>query len=575
MKNEKKAAHGGNIYKKARELGIAEAAILDFSANLSPLGIPNGVKQSMIDGIEGLIHYPDPDCALLTEAIADFDKVKVSQVLCGNGGADLLFRLSLALKPKKALLPVPTFVEYEEALKSVDTEVEHFYLEQDFKVKDNILDAMKEEHDFLVICNPNNPTGLLVERELLLRILDKAKMLGITVLVDECFLEIYPGEKEYTLKEYLEQYSNLIILKSFTKMYAIPGVRLGYVLSGNEGLLQKMKACGQAWSVSHIAQAAGVAALKEMDYRKQTIDLIEKENAFMKARLSKLPIQLYDGVANYLFFRVPGVEDLDKKLENHGIMIRNCSNYVNLGNDYFRVAVRSREDNLKLIYAMEEALTGRKSIYRGFGKPNGADSEEVPEMCKSCTVAGCGGKSEEAMGSNYLYYGQGKGKLHMSLGAAIRAAEQGHKVLMYQFVKTKKGSAYGKTDPAKDGAALKQVKGITKIETLPAKRFLFMLSEEEKEEVRIQNDRKLDELMEMAKSYDMLVLDEVLYAVEMGVLSEDKLVHWMRRKPCHLELVLTGRKPTERILAMAEFVTEIKKEKDNMETGAVSRLGIE
>ena len=210
----------------------------------------------------------------------------------------------------KWAVPVPAFVEYEESLKSVDAKVEHFLLEKDFKVRENLLDAMSQEHDFMVLCNPNNPTGLLVERNLLLSILDKAKALGIFVLVDECFLEIYPKEEEYTLKGYLDQYPNLIILKSFTKMYAIPGVRLGYVLSSNEELLGKMKACGQAWSVSHFAQTAGVAALKETEYRKKTIETIEAENAFLKEELSKFPIELYDGVANYLFLRAPGREKI-------------------------------------------------------------------------------------------------------------------------------------------------------------------------------------------------------------------------------------------------------------------------
>ena len=204
-----------------------------------------------------------------------------------------------------------------------------------------------------------------------------------------------------------------------------------------------------------------------------------------------------------------------------------------------------------------------------------AEELEFPSTCKSCSVAGCGGQSEDAVGSNYIYYGTGKGKLHMSLGAALRAADQGYTVLMYQFVKISKGIVYGKEKQPGEGAVLSGIPGITQIETMPLKRFLFMLNEEEKEKVKELNDQKLDELMEMAKSYDMLVLDEVLYAVEMGVLSEERLVHWMRRKPCHLELVLTGRKPTEKILAMAEFVTEIKKEKDNFETGAGSRLGIE
>lgn len=203
------------------------------------------------------------------------------------------------------------------------------------------------------------------------------------------------------------------------------------------------------------------------------------------------------------------------------------------------------------------------------------DYVDMPEACRNCTVAVCGGKSENAMGSNYIYYGTGKGKLNMSLGAALRAADAGHKVLMYQFVKTNPGIVYGKADSSKEGVAIGQLTGITKIATLPMKRFLFMMNEEEKEEAKAVNDRKLDEVMELAKSYDMLVLDEALYAVEMGVLSEEKLLHWMRRKPCHLELILTGRKPTEKIQAMAEFVTEIRKEKDNAMTGVSSRLGIE
>lgn len=354
--NREMAAHGGNIYKKARELKIPESMILDFSANVSPLGIPEGIKKAIVDAVDGMINYPDPDCSALTEAIAAFDGVKAEHILCGNGGADLLFRIALALKPKRVLLPVPAFVEYEEALTAVDTQMDYFYLEKDFKVKESLLDAMTPEQDMLVICNPNNPTGLLVERELLLRIVRKAKDLHMTVLLDECFLEIYPKEAEYTLKGYLQEFPNLMILKSFTKMYAIPGVRLGYLMCGDEELLRKIRRCGQAWSVSHFAQAAGLAALSETEYREKTIRMIHEENDFMREELSKLPIELYDGVVNYFFFRAPGITDLDKRMEKHGIMIRNCSNYVNLGDDYFRVAVKTREDNIRLLEALRQEV---------------------------------------------------------------------------------------------------------------------------------------------------------------------------------------------------------------------------
>lgn len=352
----KVVTHGGNIYKKARELQIPEQDILDFSANISPLGIPEGIKQKMIEAMDGIIHYPDPDCTGLREAIGEFDGVNPEYVLCGNGGADLLFRMALGLKPKKVLLPVPAFVEYEEALRSVDAEITYFYMEKDFRVKENLLDAMKKKQDLLVLCNPNNPTGLLIERKLLLSILQKAKEMDMMVLLDECFLEIYLGEKDYTLKSYLEEFPNLMILKSFTKLYAIPGVRLGYLLCSNREVLISLKKCGQAWSVSHFAQAAGLAALEEKEYREETINTIAKENQYMKEELSKLPIRLYEGVVNYFFFQAPGDDSLDKRMEKHGIMIRNCSNYVNLGNDYFRVAVKNHEENVKLLAALKKEM---------------------------------------------------------------------------------------------------------------------------------------------------------------------------------------------------------------------------
>ena len=244
------AAHGGNIYKKAKELGIPESSILDFSANISPLGTPKGIKEAIVNAVDGVINYPDPECVELTDAIAKFDGVKKEHILCGNGGADLLFRIALALKPKKVLLPVPAFVEYEEAFAAAGAKMDYFYLEKDFKVKENLLDAMKEEHDIIVICNPNNPTGLLVEKDLLLRIVEKAKNLNIKVLLDECFLEIYPKEQEYTLKGQLEQFPNLMILKSFTKLYAIPGVRLGYLLCSDPDLMLSIKKSGQEVNIT-------------------------------------------------------------------------------------------------------------------------------------------------------------------------------------------------------------------------------------------------------------------------------------------------------------------------------------
>lgn len=352
----KNSTHGGNIYKKAKELGISENQILDYSANISPLGIPSHIKKAMVDAIEGTINYPDPDCTALREAIGRQDGVEPDCVTCGNGGADLLYRLAFGLKPKKVLLPVPAFVEYEEAMTAAGARMVYETMDEDFHIREDMTERITEDTDLVILCNPNNPTGLLTPRRQVLAVLERAKEMHCRVLVDECFLEICREEEQYTVKSYLKEYPNLMILKSFTKLYAIPGVRLGYLLCADREVIAQVNRAGQAWSVSHIAQCAGVAALSHPEYKAAVIDAVEKECIYMKKEMANLPLTLYDGRANYLFFRTPGVTDLDRRLESRGIMIRNCSNYVNLGNDYWRIAVKTHEENVILLQELRQAL---------------------------------------------------------------------------------------------------------------------------------------------------------------------------------------------------------------------------
>ena len=352
----KNSTHGGNIYKKAKELGISEHQILDYSANISPLGIPSHIKKAMVDAIEGTINYPDPDCTALREAIGRQDGVEPDCVTCGNGGADLLYRLAFGLKPKKVLLPVPAFVEYEEAMTAAGARMVYETMDEDFHIREDMTERITEDTDLVILCNPNNPTGLLTPRRQVLAVLERAKEMHCRVLVDECFLEICREEEQYTVKSYLKEYPNLMILKSFTKLYAIPGVRLGYLLCADREVIAQVNRAGQAWSVSHIAQCAGVAALSHPEYKAAVIDAVEKELIYMKKEMANLPLTLYDGRANYLFLRTPGVTDLDRRLESRGIMIRNCSNYVNLGNDYWRIAVKTHEENVILLQELRQAL---------------------------------------------------------------------------------------------------------------------------------------------------------------------------------------------------------------------------
>jgi len=353
--------HGGNIYddniqQLHREAGME---LLDFSANINPLGIPESVRRAVTEALDKSQHYPDPLCRSLKTALAEEYGLKSEYFICGNGGADLIYRLAYALKPKKALLTAPTFAEYEEALKQTGTKCVYYRMQEDLQIREEILEHMQGDLDVMFLCNPNNPTGLLTDQKLLLRILKKAEQKNILLVLDECFLD-FTGQEERSLIPYAEQYAGLFILKSFTKMYAMPGIRLGYGISRDHELLRKMEAAGQCWGVSVLASEAGIAALGEKAYKKEAIELVRRERSFLKRELEALGLKVWDGQADYLFFRAPGIRDLYERLLPHGILIRRCANYRGLDETFYRVAVKGHGANLKLLEGLHRELKQRR-----------------------------------------------------------------------------------------------------------------------------------------------------------------------------------------------------------------------
>lgn len=341
-----KHIHGGDVYH--------HQGCIDFSANCNPLGTPEGIKKAIIRSLDHINDYPRVGCTPLKEAIAEYENTKPDQVICGNGAAEVIFSLCRAVTPKKALVPAPTFAEYQQALCSVDCQVEFFPLDEKkgFVLEKDFLQALTEDLDIIFLCNPNNPTGLLVEKPLLEKILKRCRELHILMAVDECFLDFVPSPEKYTLKEYLETYDNLFLLKAFTKRYAMAGVRLGYGLCGNKKLLEKMESVCQPWNVSSMAQAAGLAALQEKEYVEKGRQMTFRELAYLKKELTSLGYLVYPSQANYVFFTGPA--DLYEKLELKKILIRDCSNYTGLSKGYYRAAVKNHEENQQLVKALKE-----------------------------------------------------------------------------------------------------------------------------------------------------------------------------------------------------------------------------
>lgn len=352
--------HGGDIYS-VREKGN-NGKLLDFSANINPLGLPDSVKEAVISGLESCIHYPDPLCRELLRDLAHYEKVKEEHLICGNGAADLIFRLVVAKMPYKAMVLAPTFAEYEKSLESIGCIVKHHYLkaENQFRLGEDILFLLNESIEMLFLCNPNNPTGQIMDPALLRQILVRCKEFNILLVLDECFVDFLENPEGNTMKEFIEEYDNLFILKAFTKNFAMPGLRLGYGICSNRGLLDTLSETGQPWAVSLPAQLAGVQALKETEYLEKARTLIFQEKAYLQAELQRLGFHVFSSAANYIFFQLPIEKDVyDRKdfkalLQEKNIMVRSCGNYKGLTPDYFRIAVKLHEENEQLVKALEE-----------------------------------------------------------------------------------------------------------------------------------------------------------------------------------------------------------------------------
>lgn len=343
-----KHTHGGDIYRYQN--------CIDFSANCNPLGTPKSVKQAIIRSTERLSDYPQVNCDALREAIAAYEGVTPDQIICGNGAAELIFSLCRAVHPAQALVLAPTFAEYEQALYSVGCEVHRHLLQEadGFHLTETILSKLTSQLDLIFLCNPNNPTGITIEHDLLLEILKRCQDLQILLVVDECFLDFVEKPEEHSLKVLLQQYDNLFLLKAFTKRYAIPGVRLGYGLTGNGCLLEQMELVTQPWNVSTMAQAAGIAALQENGYVELGRQMVFREAVYLKGQLQNLGMKVYDSEANYIFFNGP--EGLFEKCLKEHILIRDCSNYPGLEKGYYRIAVKKHDANEKLIRALQNIL---------------------------------------------------------------------------------------------------------------------------------------------------------------------------------------------------------------------------
>lgn len=346
--------HGGNIYRFVEERGYSIEDVIDFSASINPLGVPPSVVEEIKDGIRFLCHYPDPEAKKLTQEISRHLDIDPQYIICGNGSTELIYLTVRALRPKRVLIPVPTFSEYERAcMLCNEIEIVSYELkeENNFRIDpDDFISSLITHHssrslDMVFLCNPNNPTGQLLKRDDVIKIADVARELKCYLIVDEAFIDFVP---EQSVISEVKNNPYLIVLRSMTKFYALTGLRIGYGVFP-EDVIHPIKRYKEPWTVNTLAQIAGIAALKDEGYKKETYKVIEECKKILEDGFGLLRINYFPSSANFYLMRHREARKIISSLRDKGIMIRDCSNFKGLDSTYMRIAVRSKSENVRLL----------------------------------------------------------------------------------------------------------------------------------------------------------------------------------------------------------------------------------
>jgi threonine-phosphate decarboxylase len=349
--------HGGDVYHLARTLGLDLSELLDFSANINPLGFPPGIFGAIDQTLPEIVHYPDRRSLSLRRELAAYHGLSPEEILVGNGSTELIYLAARALQPQKALIVAPAFSEYEHALAAARAPVTF----QVTAEADNYSLAAPLDPgaaDLVFLAHPASPSGVLLPPELLLEVAGRLESAGVYLLLDEAFIDFV---EEASLKKYLARFPHLLILRSFTKFFAIPGMRLGYLLAAPE-LIRRLAAVQEPWSVNTLAQAMGRACLRDHDYMAHSRTLVRKERQDLLEGLRSLPgLHPFPSTVNYLLVKITRPDwtaaGLQKALLSRKIAIRDASNFRGLDERFFRVAVRRREENRRLLDALGDFLT--------------------------------------------------------------------------------------------------------------------------------------------------------------------------------------------------------------------------
>ena len=353
--------HGGTIYTIARDMGVTTEQLFDFSANINPLGFSPRVKKALLQNERAILHYPDREAYDLVWQLSRYHHVPSHSILSGNGSSELIFLLPRVLRPKRVLLVVPTFSEYETSIRNVNGQVFYFktFEKDQFCINaERLMRELRKGYDTLYICNPGNPTGVLTPHDVLLDVVKYAKDKTTRVIIDETFIDF---NERQSLKYMTKQYENLYVLRSMTKFFGLPGLRAGYLISSEKNII-KLREQQEPWTMNVLAQYASIESLKDRCYIRRTILYVQEARRKLIIELKKYPyLKIFPSAANYLLLKLDKsapikVPQLYERLLQKGIIIRKCDSFEGLDERFFRIAVRKNSENGRLIKELAQAL---------------------------------------------------------------------------------------------------------------------------------------------------------------------------------------------------------------------------
>jgi threonine-phosphate decarboxylase len=350
--------HGGNISEIARRYGLKPGDIIDFSASINPLGMSRKAERAIVNRLDAVLHYPEQFAESLIYEVGKFHDIPESCIMAGNGSTELIYLIPRVFKPKRALIVIPTFSEYRNALELIECAADTFLLSQDngFNLEvDRLLTVLESKYDIIYICNPGNPTGTLIPKRDILGIADKASKYGTLCIVDEAFIDFVEDE---SVKKAVAERSNLIVLRSITKFFGIPGMRVGLVASCKENI-GRMMAYKEPWSVNALGSIAAIESLNDHRYIEESRRYVIQERDNLFSGLKAIPwLKPYPSAANYILVRIQkdglDADILFDYLAWKGILIRSCASFEGLDKRFFRVAVRKMEENERLIGTLRD-----------------------------------------------------------------------------------------------------------------------------------------------------------------------------------------------------------------------------